>query len=169
MTISEQANIIKTALDSWAAAEGGKAFIASDMQNFWEMCWLEATSPRVILCFDREESRGEFITAEWTGAVDRTFAVAVTRGKGMTPDRGENLTNPVGNARAFFDLYEEARDKCRSILNINMDDGRIPNFKSSRRLQMGDLVADGWLFEFSTLQFLPRITDQPTDTTAIPL
>jgi hypothetical protein len=156
--ISEQLNIIRQSLGDWSERYGGRALVASDMEHLWAMCAARSDTPRVIICFDSEEPRCDFSVAEAIGAVDRTFVIAVTRGRGFAADRGDTVSGVVGNAIAFSDIYEEARDTIRAIANLNMDDGKIPYFKGARKIQMGDeTILDGWMFEISVLAFLSKL------------
>lgn len=148
MSISDQAKAIVDVLNTWAANEGGKAFVASDMSNLWQMAQEGPQNPRVLLCYNGEDIRGEFGVAAQTGMIDRHWIAAFTRGRGFNVERGDSLTETRQNARPFYDLIDEGRDLIRNLLLDEIADGPV-DFKLVRPMQMGELIIDGYIVEFS--------------------
>ena len=109
-----------------------------------------------------DSSRGSFEHANAWHRVDRQWIVAVTQGRGFTANRGDTLTSPVGNAGQFYDIVEGVRDQIRSILNISEELPTI-DYKSTKPMQFGNLVVDGYQIEFSTANDIPMILTQPDD------
>lgn len=161
MTISAQAKAITEALNDWADAEGGKAFIAYDLRELWQVAQVGSTNPRVILCYNGEEVRGEFGIAPALGRVDRQWVAAFTRSRGFNAERGDSLSATTGNARPFYDLVEEGRDIIRALMLETNTTERPIDFRSVRPMQLGELIVDGFMVEFSIGTQLPQVLSEP--------
>ncbi len=161
MKISQQAELIRAALDSWAASEKGKAAIVFDEMELWENMFTSVSAPRVLLCYQGERVRGDFSVAAIMGRVDRQWVVAVTRGRGLNAERGDSLTTTKGNARPFYDLVEEARDIIRGLTGVSVESP--VDFMGMEAAQRPDALTDAYLIRFSVADDLPRIVSAPPE------
>jgi len=160
MNISEQLETIREAIAEWAEPLGGKTYPVSNLKELWSQASLSSQKPSIFICYMGEKIRGPFGAAAIMGRVDRQWTVAVTRGRGFAANRGDTLTQTVGNADPFPDQVEEVRDIIRSLEGINME-GPI-DYKGIKPMQLGNLVVDGYLIEFSTDNDLPVLETKGT-------
>lgn len=148
-----QANWIKQVLSGWAQSEGGIAQVAHDLNHMWELAFNTSKVPRCMICFVGEDIRGDFSIAAATSRVDRHYVVLVTRGKGYTANRGDTLTQDIGEARPFYDLLEEARDLIRVLqfdASVTEADSGLPvDYHGIKPALPEDYPLDAYLIEFS--------------------
>lgn len=167
MTISEQAILIRDALQDWTKDSGGKSFLASSLAHMWETAYAKTDSLRIIVVYMGEQIRGEFGIAALEGRVDRQWAVAVTRGRGFAADAQTNLTETVQNAPPLFELVDEAVDICRTIVPDADTCERPIDFKGVRTMQSLNPQIDGYLIEFSIGTQRDQLVEVPDDQEAI--
>jgi hypothetical protein len=152
-SISFQCKWIRDVLSNWAKAEGGVAVIAHDLNSMWELAFNTSKVPRCIICFTGETIRGDADTAAYTSRVDRDYVVLITRGKGATANRGDTLTEQIGDQRPFYDLLEEARDLIRVIQfdpSVTEAYDTMPlDYKGIRPALPEDYPLDAYMIEFS--------------------
>jgi hypothetical protein len=160
LKVSDQALIIQQVLQSWAEPKGGVAVVASNLRDFWKQAATSSQKPRILICYNGDNSRGDFAHANDWHRVDRQWIVAVTRGRGFTANRGDTLSTTVGNMEPFYDSVEAVRDQIRTILNISEELPTV-DYKSTKAMQLGDLVVDGYTIEFSCANDIPMILTQP--------
>ncbi len=146
--------MIQTALLDWAQNEGGSVSIAQDHVQMWDLGAIDQVSPRVILCYDGEEPRGDFAVADVTQRVDRRFVALVTRGRGYDVAVGDALAGidggPSGMSRPFYDLVEEAREKIRFAQLDDVNTESPPYFHSIERAPYDpDLQIYGYEIHFT--------------------
>ncbi len=161
MDITEQSLKIQEAYKNWASEDGGKAFVCSDLKHLWEQARVSVVAPRALIVYNGEELRGAFSVAAALGRVDRQWLVAIVRGRGMSADRGDSLNKVVGNAKPFYQLVQEARDICRSMLGVSVESP--VDFRSIRPMNLGDQIVDGYLIAFSLVADLPFLVTTPVD------
>lgn len=148
MKISEQLEAIAEALKEWADPIGADVAIASNLRDLWRTASMESQKPRVLVTYIGKHMRGGFGTSAILGLADRTFNVAVTRGRGFAVNRGDTLTKKVGNADPFYDCLEAAELVIRNLEGVSQE---FPvDFKGDKAMQLGNLVVDGYIIEFST-------------------
>ncbi len=151
MTIAEQLNFIADALKPWAEETKTRIEIALDPLHVIGLISTAPGAARVILMFDGEDKRGEF---EESGRVDRKFLLVVSRGRGLTLQPGDALTQGVAGGKPLYDLIEEAREMVRAL---RFDEAEtIPNYLATRRLTLGDNLVDAYQIEFSIGTQLPE-------------
>jgi hypothetical protein len=148
-TISLQLKTIKSFLNAWAREEGGVCEIAHDLSEMWLIAFRSSKVPRCILCCVGEDVRGDFTIAAPTGRVDRQFVCLVTRGKGMTADRGDTLVDAVGDIRPFYDILEEARDIIRALVLDTTTQETPIDYKGFKSALPDDVPMDAYMIEFS--------------------
>lgn len=156
MSIAAQALVLRENLRSWAEERGGVAEVVANFRAMWEQASQSSQKPMLLVCFLGERVRGPFSTAAATYRVDRTWNVAVVRGRGFASNRGDTLTEAVGDAPALFDVLEEIRDRIRTFKDISAE--APVDFKGIKPMQLGSLVIDGYLIEFSTAHDLSQPT-----------
>jgi hypothetical protein len=152
--VSDQANMIQGILDNWATVRGGSAVVASNLRDLWQQASIQSQSPRILICFNGARPRGSFAVANVLHREDRDWTVAVTRGRGFNANRGDSLSHTVGNVEPFYDSVEQIRDLCRSIADLSAE-YPTPDYKGIKPMQMGNLVIDGYIIEFSTANDIP--------------
>lgn len=113
--IAQQGLAIQNVLAAWAAELGGIVIVASNIFNMWEQATVKSETPRAIIAFEGEDIRGPVGTSALLGRVDRSWVVAIMRGQGTSVNRGEQLTNNIGNAKPFYEILEVARDVLRTM------------------------------------------------------
>lgn len=163
-TIAEQAEILLQAYSTWVKANNsGTAIIASSIEDLWTIAFMENDRPNVVICYAGDEARGPFETAAATHRGDVSWQIGLFRGKGFDADRGQSLVTDSGNAKAFLNQLEEARDIARSLTNISME--KFVDYKATRPLEAqtdkwGRLVL-GYVIELSNAMDYPQLSDTP--------
>jgi hypothetical protein len=164
LSIIEQAKVIKEALDLWAPQDAGKCIIASNIYDMWAMASNNAQGARAILAYHGETIRGDFPVAAFLSRIDRQWQLAILRPQGPAPERGSQLTDPLGNNRPFYTLVEEARDIIRSLVfDANFCERQV-DYHGIKSMQMvNGQVLDGYIIEFSIgtqLQMVSAVPNQ---------
>lgn len=170
-TISTVLQILANVLQPWAAQNNaGTAVIASSIQDMWTQAYNTTDRPAVIICYAGDDARGPFEIAAATHRGDFMFKVALLRGRGLTAARGDSLVSTVQNARPYYDLLEECRDKIRAITNISLE-----QFVDYKGTEVADQPIDeygrridGFIINFSVAQDYPQLSNTP-DNTVIPI
>ena len=161
ITISEEATILKDALDAWAVSYGGSARVVSNLRDMWEQASTSSQTPNILICYNGEVSRGTFSQMATWHRVDRQWLVAVTRGRGYYAHRGDSLANSSTVEMPLYDVIESVRDLIRSCTNISEETPTV-DYKSIKPMQLGNLVVDGYQIEFSTANDIPsNLNTQP--------
>jgi len=165
ITISDEAKILQQVLNDWAITFGGKASIVSNLRDFWNQSSINSEVPRILICYNGETSRGSFSQIATWHRVDRQWTVAVTKGRGYYPERGDGLMENTSAELPLFDVLEIVRDLIRSISNISEETPAV-DYKAIKPMQLGNLVVDGYTIEFSTANDIPsNLTTTTTETT----
>ncbi len=156
--------ILSNVFQPWAAAQNaGTAVIASSVNDMWTQAFMCSDKATVIICFAGDEPRGPFETSAATHRGDFTFQAVFSRGRGLTANRGDSLVTNVQNARPFYDLLEELRDKIRSITNISVE--QFVDYKGSKPFGEGVEEylrrVDSYILEFSVAQDYPQLVSVP--------
>jgi hypothetical protein len=160
MDILDQAIALKDYMEELATAEGGKAFIASDLLHMWNIAYQNTQGLRVIICFNGLDMRGGQDYGAILGRADVHWIMALCRGRGFNAERDQGLIGDSVNARPFLKLIQEARDQVRSIVGLSAESP--VDFRRIRPMPMneGSLV-DGYIVEFDLVIDLPPITASP--------
>jgi hypothetical protein len=155
ISIAQQANNLHAVLDNYATQRGGEASVVSNLKEWWNQSAINNDIPRILICYMGENSRGSFNTRSALNRVDRTWNVAVIRGRGFSANRGDSLTKTVVNAIPFLQVVEDVRDTIRTILNISEE---FPvEFLSIKPMSFGTTPIDGYIIEFVTANDIPNI------------
>lgn len=157
MSIAYQATALKDLLEAWAQPKGGVAKVASNLKDMWAQASQSSQKPIVLVCYTGENVRGPFATGAVCHRVDRQWTVAVVRGRGFAPVRGSTLTESIGNVEPFYDSVEAVRELIRNARELTAEPPI--DYKSVRPMQLGTLIIDGYLIEFSTAVDLTQVTN----------
>jgi hypothetical protein len=170
-SIADILMIVCNVLQPWAAQNNaGTAVIASSVQDMWTQAYNVSDRPSVIICYAGDEARGPFELAAATHRGDFLLNIAVIRARSVTAERGAGLVSRVGNAEAFYNSLEQARDLVRSITNISME--AFVDYKGTKPFdaavdEYGRRV-DGFIIEASVAQDYPQLVNTP-DNTVLPI
>jgi hypothetical protein len=154
ITISDEATLIQTELQSWVASYGGTAEVVSNLRDMWNQASISSDTPRVLICYMGEVSRGSFSQISVWHRVDRSWTIAVTKGRGYYLNRGEGLFDPSSTETPLYDIIETVRDIVRSMTNIS-EETPSPDYRSIKPMQLGNLVVDGYTIEITTANDIP--------------
>lgn len=160
MTIAEMMKLTKAKLDPWAHDNKGRAEIARDLVNFFDLLRIKPGGIRTVIVFHSEVKRGDF---EETGMVDRTFWVATGRGRSLKLEPGDELVKESAGGPALFDLAEQSRDIIRGIAfqtEAEADQGVnsteiYPDYKGMFTMAEDGLLLDAVRIEFTIGGQLP--------------
>lgn len=163
-SISTILQILSNVLEPWAEQNNaGKAVIASSVNDMWTQVANTTERSSVIMCYAGDEPRGPFELSAATHRGDFTFNVALIRGRGLTSSRGDSLVTNVQNARPYYDVLEELRDKIRSITNISVE--QFVDYKGTAVFGEGledyQRRVDAYLITFSVAQDYPQLVNTP--------
>ncbi len=157
MTIVEQATILQRSLNDWLKADGGKASIAFDWVELWNVLFKSVNYTRAVICYEGEKLRGDWEIAARLGRVDRNWVVAISRGRGLNPERGDSLLTLKGNSQPFYEVVEQGRDLIRALQGISVE--QPVNYMGIEPMQRPDINLDAYLIRFSVAADLPMIVD----------
>lgn len=159
--------LLANVLGPWAQQNNaGEAVIASSVQDMWTQVANTTERASVIMCFAGDDPRGPFDISSATHRGDFTFQVVLLRGRGLTSNRGDSLVTLVQNARPYYDLLEELRDKIRAITNISVES--FVDYKGTKPFGEGiedyGRRMDSYIIEFSVAQDYPQLVSAPENT-----
>ena len=115
---------------------------------------LNSQTPRILICYNGEQSRGSFEQIARWHRVDRSWLVAVTKGRGYYSQRGDTLSNHLNVEMPLFDVVENVRDVVRFMETIS-EETPMPDYRGIKPMQLGNLVVDGYLIEITTANDIP--------------
>jgi len=155
LPVSAQLSQLKQVLSDYAMKAGGTAVVVSNLQMLWEQSSMANDRPRILICWNGENRRGDFSVASVNHRVDRKFIVAVTRGKGWGSERGASVYKTVGDADPFADVVSEVRDLIRCMVGIS---GEFPiDYVGTSPMTSGNKSLDSYGIEFTTANDNPEI------------
>ncbi len=153
MKISDMLKYAQGQLEIWAKTQkGGRARIAADPVDLLEILTNTPGGICAAIMFHSEQKRGIY---EESGGVDRTFWVAITRGRGMRLHRGEELVQANAGGPPLYDLLEEARQQVRALQFDAATTEVSPDYKGTRPIQVEGYLLDAYIIEFSIFDQLP--------------
>lgn len=161
-SISVQCQQIVDVLKPYATKSGGFADMASNLRDLWAQTSMASDRPRILVCYNGENIRGDFSVAAFNHRVDRQWIVAVTRGRGWNANRGDSLYKTAGNADPFLDVVEEVRELIRTMIGISEE---FPlDYKRISPMTSGNKALDSYAIEFSTANDIPAVLLQQPPT-----
>jgi hypothetical protein len=167
MTLIEQLELTRGALEAWAKTWKAKAVVAADRADVLARILEAPESPHCYVYFEGEEPRGE--NSDDSGMYDHVLLVVITRGRGLTIDQASGLVKSTPAKAAMLELCE----KCRQILRaLNFTptqpeyaedrDQILPSYKGLRPWRgSGDWPLDAFELEIRILtQILPDAEEE---------
>jgi hypothetical protein len=151
MKIGEQLRALADGLATWAQNNSAKVEVASDPVHLLGLLAQSPGSARVVLMFDSEDVQ----QPDETGHVVRRFLAVVSRGRGLSIERGDNLLEGSAGGRPLFELIEEVRDNLRTVEFTAQDTPARTEYRATRRLALEDATIDAYQIEIATRTFLP--------------
>jgi hypothetical protein len=115
ISISEQANFLKTVLSDWVSLNQGVAVIAAEVDEKLMLGFQNLIGPKILITYLGEDAGGSEDVKELLDMSIRHWDVLIQRGKMLTFPRNTALTKDVGPVRNFYDLVEECRDTIRTL------------------------------------------------------
>ena len=112
MTISQQLRATRDALNAWALANKGKAYLALDMCSLFEILSTQPGGFRVAVHWVAEAKEGEY---EEAGRVTRKFWIGFSWGRSLQINTAEVLVKGDSGGRPMADLAEELREVVRRL------------------------------------------------------
>ena len=153
----EQAKIIQAVLNEWASdsSRGGTAKVVPNLKQLYLQAAMDTQSLRILIAFGGARRRGPFAVANATHREDRTWKIAVTKGTGLTAERGEFLTDQTGNTDPFLREVAFVRDIVRWIPNISAE-APANDYEGIEPLTLADTMMSGYLITFTTANDIPQ-------------
>ena len=154
ITISQEAKLIKEALEEYVTSMGGVVEIVSSEKMFYRPDATDSQTARVLICYGGETARGSFSQKGWWHRVDRNWKIAVTRGRGFFQVRGESLYEHDVQETPLYDVVENIRDIFRLQQNISEETPGC-DYAGITPMSFGNLVIDGFIISGSTANDIP--------------
>jgi len=95
--------------------DNAPAFIAGDQIHTWEILKNRPGTAKIAIGFEGEKARVTFPGGDITGRVNQNFYAVISRGRGLSQTRSDNLVYGAGGGRPLYDMAEQLRDMLRSI------------------------------------------------------
>jgi hypothetical protein len=167
MTIEWQALMMQYWLYQWVEPRGGYVKILASPKHLWEEIFkVGEETPRALICFNGERSRGAFQQANTLHRVDRDWIVALIRAHGFKnlAAEGEGQPDTPGAIDPFYKHCQILRDKLRVLQNITEEPpidykGMEPIPSIAPYGPSGNVFIDGYAIKLSTAVDIPAITD----------
>lgn len=156
ITVAQEAKLIKEGLEPYVLESGGSVDVVSNLKELWNQSALNSQSPRVLICYMGEDSRGSFEQISRWHRVDRKWTVAVTKGRGYFSNRGSGLYDQTATEIPLYDVVESIRDQIRFNNKISAETPS-PDYRSIKPMSLGNLVLDGYTIEFTTANDIPQV------------
>lgn len=164
-SISDQANMIAQQLETWVTANGGEVKIMANTRHLWEEVYKRALDDKaaVLICFNRERSRGSEQLRNNLHRVDRNWLVVVMRGHGF---ENRMAKTDAGMLDDFYTACEEIRDKIRVIISISeefpVDYVGMTPLPGVAQPGNANVFADAYQIEFNTANDIAAVVlDDP--------
>jgi hypothetical protein len=161
LSISDQANMIAEQLSSWAEPRGGVVKVMANTRHLWEEVYGHAVDgkPKILVCFNRERSRGSEQLRNNLHRVDRNWLVVVMRGHGFSNLMAKESKTQTDD---FYTHCEELRDKVRVITSVSeefpIDYVGMNPLPGVAVPGMANVFLDAYSLEFNTANDIPAIT-----------
>jgi len=118
--VSEQMSSIKNKLTAMQAyldkqIDSAPCFIASDTIHAWEILKNRPGTCKIAVGFEGAKARVNFPGGDITGRENQNLYAIISRGRGLSQTRSDNLIYGSGGGLPLFDLAEQLRDMLRSV------------------------------------------------------
>jgi hypothetical protein len=163
VSISDQCNEIKSAINDWIKEQGGIVVVAQNVNEKVMTGYNNCIGPKALIVFVEETPLGESDVDELTGLVRRYFDIVVERPKIMSDPRNTDLTNrTAGVSKPLYDLVEECRDKIKSIIWSSPMVQNPCEFHGIRPGAQTDWLMNSYIISISTIVQTGREQVNPT-------
>ena len=156
--MSQEAALIKAALEPYVLDNGGVVEIVSSEKAFYRPDATDSQTPRVMIAYAGETARGTFSQRAPWHRVDRLWKIAVTKGRGFFPERGAGLWDYTATEIPLYDVVESIRDIFRLNLEIS-EETPGPDYSGISPMTFGNLVIDGFVISGTTANDIPSNVD----------
>jgi len=159
-SITDIANLIGQQLSPWVTERGGEVKVMANTRHLWEEVYGSAVdgSPKVLVCFNRERSRGSEQLRNNLHRVDRNWLVVVMRGHGFENDMAKTDEKMEGD---FYTDCETLRDRVRVMLGISeefpVDYVGMNPLPGAAQPGMANVFLDAYQMEFNTANDLAAV------------
>jgi hypothetical protein len=159
ISITTEATLIKTQLDTWLTQYGVTATIMANLRHLWESINQANGQPSVFICYTGEAARGGFAQANTLHRVDRQWTVVILRGHGFLTKSMKEI--PV--APAFYDIVEACRWQLIKMTTVSeeypIDYKAIRPMSNVGPSPAANVFLDAFQIEFSTANDIPTVSD----------
>lgn len=165
VSISEQANQIGSWLAEQSSGSGAVVELLANQRHLWESIYSMVVdgTPKILVCFDGETSRGGASQRNTLYRVDRNWVCVVMRGHGFK--HGMNMPED-DLPTAFYDDCEAVRDLIRRMIGISEEPLDYVGMKPLPGVAQpgnANTFLDGYILSFTTANDIPAITNQAPD------
>lgn len=113
MTIGQQLDAIRAAVEGWAAPHLGVVRVAGDLTDAQWLLAAKGPGPQVMILWDGETTRGD---VEEASMVDRSFLILISRGRGLAANpSAARVTGTAEMPTPLYDLIEGLREVLRGL------------------------------------------------------
>ena len=164
ITIATEAVLIRDALLAYAQPRGATVDVVAHQAQLWQVVADQTvqSTPKLVLCYDGETTRGTFATQDDLHRVDRKWIVVVMRGNGWANPLIEAGAEQGQVIEPFYDTVEAIRDLLRCLLTIS--DEVFPNYTGISSLpglgpsQTANAFLAGYKISFTTANDIGQVT-----------
>jgi hypothetical protein len=111
--IADKLKAMKDLLDK--KIEGAPCFIASDLSHEYEILKNRPGVCKIAIGFESGKARSNFAGGDITGRENQYYFATISRGRGLTETRSDDLIYGSGGGSPLFELAEIMRDCLRTI------------------------------------------------------
>lgn len=118
-------------LQQWlnGAIENAPAFVAGDIVHTWEILKNRPGTCKIAVGFHNSKARVNFPGGDITGRENQYYFAVISRGRGLSQLRSDNLIYGSGGGSPLFWLAEQMRDKMRAI-RFDPQTDEVPDYVS---------------------------------------
>lgn len=110
-----------------AKIDGAPCFIASDRVHAWEILKNRPGTCKIAVGFSKGQARVNFPGGDITGRENQYYYATISRGRGLSMTRSDNLIYGTGGGNPLFQLAEAMRDTLR-VMRFNPQSDEPPDY-----------------------------------------
>jgi hypothetical protein len=161
-SIINKLNAMQKFLDG--SIDSAPAFVAGDTIHCWEILKNRPGTAKIAVGFQNSTARVNFPGGDITGRENEYFYAVISRGRGLTPGRADNLIYGSGGGLPLIALAEQMRDKMRAIrFDPNTDE--VPDYVSLEDYTMealqGGILIDAMICKIWVGTQMPQPSSLP--------
>lgn len=161
LTLEEMINIVYEPLNDWVTDNNlGTVLIASDPLEAHEWAYTNNSENvcKWVMVYKGDNICFDYPEAAIVSVSDFYFDCIISRNRSLTTNRGQSLTQPVGNAIPFYQLIDQTRDLIRCIeaptLSWPLDYRGTTQYSPSK-----EWIYDGYVISYSIQNRMPRYSN----------